>query len=707
MKWLSAVLTFVNLSVVCGLFLGMAGRGLNVVSAWLALVCGAAFAVAAYLGTSDTAIREKAANQPPVRKSQKASDPDSTPNAATWSAIMRYRHVWFWAVAVCFAMFAVRSFCWLFYIDGSDYKIQSPNNLGDLSLHLTLIKNFANGVALWPDNPIYVFSKLRYPAGIDLFNALLSLVHVDLITGLVWVGLVGSLATFYAFYRWGGSFAVAGFLFNGGIAGFQFFKTFKFLDYQGTAADVAHRPIAWKSIPLAMFVTQRGWLYAIPVGLVLLWHWREKFFGQGAAVFKPSSAATESGGLETAAPCARGPLPFWVELSLYASMPLFNLHTFIALTIVLVFVLLLERPSEIQFVVNTARKDGSAGIGRLISHPTMWPEIFRGAPIRRHAAAMLAIALIPATFFVWLVTDHFRAASILQWHPGWAQDSPDLAAPFFRMGGTANFGSSTMFGLLLQKTWNGVIAPFFQFWLTNFGLWIPLALALVGLVGWRIWKSGWRWGDRPPADVAFVLPAIVIFAAGYFFKTAPWEWDNLKLMVWGYFLILPFLWSDIIGRWAFPERAAMCIALFGSGFVTLLGGLSAGHPGFGLIDRARLDYAGAALRPLPVEARFASYPTYNHPVLLQGRKVVLGYPGHLWTEGFNSGDASNRLTELMNGAANWREAAKALGVRYVFWGQDEKTNYQSSSRPWEATAFLVASGDWGAIYDLAQPAPQH
>ena len=177
---------------------------------------------------------------------------------------MRYRRVWFWVMAVCFAMFAVRSFCWLFYIDGSDYKIQSPNNLGDLSLHLTLIKTFANGVSLWPDNPIYVFSKLRYPAGIDLFNALLSLVHVDLITGLVWVGLVSSLATFYAFYRWGGTFAIAGFLFNGGIAGFQFFKTWKFLDYQGTAADIAHKSIAWKSIALSMFVTQRGWLYAIP-----------------------------------------------------------------------------------------------------------------------------------------------------------------------------------------------------------------------------------------------------------------------------------------------------------------------------------------------------------------------------------------------------------------------------------------------------------
>src|SRR5262249_49833954 len=212
-------------------------------------------------------------NRPQLpRKSRDDSEPESTNTTGTWPALMRYRRFWFWAMAVCFAAFAIRSFCWLFYIDGSDYKIQSPNNLGDLSLHLTLIKNFANGVPIWPDSPIYVFSKLRYPAGIDLFNGLLSLVHVDLIIGLVWVGLLSSLAIFYGFYRWGGTFAIAGFLFNGGIAGFQFFKTFQFLDYQGTAADIAHRQIAWKSIVLSMLVTQRGWLYAIPAGLVLLWH---------------------------------------------------------------------------------------------------------------------------------------------------------------------------------------------------------------------------------------------------------------------------------------------------------------------------------------------------------------------------------------------------------------------------------------------------
>ena len=699
MKWLSAGLTFVNLAVICGLLLGMVGHGLNALSAALALVCGVAFAVAAWLGISD-----------PGKSSGLDAKPSKTPR--------RYGKIWFWFVAVVFALFAVRSFCWLLYIDGGDWKIQSPNNLGDLSLHITLIRTFANGVPLWPDNPIYAFSKLRYPAGIDLFNALLCLVHVDLMRGLVWTGLLGSLATFYALFRWGGTFGVAGFLFNGGIAGFQFLKTLKFLDYQGG------NKIAWKSIPLSMFVTQRGWLYAIPAALVLLWHWREKYFREtpmvttrrdlsapnasSADLPSPAEAGfakagadakaeAEEAGSETrpsgaadevvhAMPVSgrskrKGPLPFWVELSLYASMPLFHVHTFIALTIVLVVAMLFERVT--------------------------WPKIFSDAPMRTHAASLLSAALIPATFFVWVVTDQFRAKSLVKWHPGWVQDSADFGAPFFRLGGAANFGSATAFGSLLQKTWNGVIAPFFQFWLTNFGLWVLLALALVALCGWRAWKSGWRWGTKPPADVAFVLSAVVIFAIGYFVQTAPWDWDNLKLMIWGYFLILPFLWTDLIGRWAFPERAVTCIALFASGFVTLLGGLAAGHPGFGLIDRARLDAIGTAVRPLPIEARFAAYPTYNHPLLLQGRKVVLGYPGHLWTEGFDYNEPNRQLTALMRGAPNWREAAKALGVRYIFWGRDETANYQGSSRPWEATTQRIATGDWGAIYDLGSTTNEH
>src|SRR5947208_15650716 len=379
MEWLSAGLFFVNVSAVCGLLLAMAGNGLTRLSALLALISGAAFAVAAYLGTFDAVVREPVANSPvgeqkSTESGQRQTDADAQEQVS--SPLWRYRHIWFWAMAIWFAVFAVRSFCWLLYIDGNELKIQSPYNLGDLSLHITLIRNFVNGIALWPDSPIYVFGKLRYPAGIDLFNALLCLVHIDLIRGLVWTGLIASLATFYAFFRWAGTFGVAGFLFNGGIVGFQFFKTLKFVDYQGG------NTIAWKSIALSMFVTQRGLLYAIPVGLLLLWHWREKFFRKdvvaeldlsavGAcsaeAAARDGSAKADATGPSKALQ-RNGPLPFWVELSLYASMPLFNVHTFLALTIVLVCALLFERPGELKFIVNVARSEGMAGIGRLIFH---------------------------------------------------------------------------------------------------------------------------------------------------------------------------------------------------------------------------------------------------------------------------------------------------------------------------------------------------
>ena len=594
MKWLSAGLTFVNFATISGLLLGMIFRGLGPSIAGISLMLGAVAAVAAFFQTAD------AGNQP-------------APTAQSAQKISRagYRSVWLWLLAACFVMFAVRSFCWLLYLDGDELRIQSPNNLGDLALHITYIKNFANGVSLWPDNPIYVFSKLRYPAGTDLFNALLCLLHIDLAQGLIWTGLLASLATFYAFFRWGGAFGVAGFLFNGGIAGFQFFQTFKFLDYQGD------KTIAWKSIPLAMFVTQRGLLYAIPAGLLLLWHWREKFF-RAAAQDRHRTA-----------------LPFWIELSLYASMPFFHLHTFLALSVVLVFLF-----------------------------------VFGDAQMRKHLATLVASAFLPATFFVWLITDHFQAHSILAWHPGWVQNSEEFAAPFF------------------------------QFWLTNFGIFIPLVLLLIALCGWRAWKTGIRRGDKLSEEAVFLLAAAAIFIFAFFVKTAPWEWDNLKIMIWAYFLVLPFLWSDLIAQRSLAARAVVCIVLFFSGFVSLFGGLVAGRPGYAFANRAEVDAIGGAISKLPVEARFAAFPIYNHPLLLQGRKVVLGYPGHLWTQGFDYSDDYRQLGELMQGAGDWRAIARHFGVRYIFWGSEEKINYPTSTRPWEQTAKKVSYGNWGAIYDL-------
>jgi hypothetical protein len=62
------------------------------------------------------------------------------------------------------------------------------------------------------------------------------------------------------------------------------------------------------------------------------------------------------------------------------------------------------------------------------------------------------------------------------------------------------------------------------------------------------------------------------------------------------------------------------------------------------------------------------------------------------------------LDALMNGAPDWQKRARALRTRYLFWGREEKAHYPQSTRPWEREAKVIASGAWGAIYDLESPA---
>src|SRR2546423_4724168 len=284
MRLLLAGLIYVAVSTVAALLLGENAGGLNWSISFVSLIVGAIVGIAVFFLTP-----------PPSAQSPVAAE--------SGDPLAKYRSVWLCLVGFVFAIFAFRSFCWLFYFEGENIDIQSPFNLGDLGLHLTYIKTFANGMSLWPDSPIYVYSKLRYPAGIDLFNGILTNLGFDLRPQLAATGLLASLGAFYALYRWGGTFTVAGFLFNGGIAGYAFLQTHRFLDYQGTPH------VSWKSIPLTMFVTQRGLLYAIPTGLLLLWQWRDR---QGSHSER-----------------AKQLLPGWAGYILSPAMPPFHIPTFI------------------------------------------------------------------------------------------------------------------------------------------------------------------------------------------------------------------------------------------------------------------------------------------------------------------------------------------------------------------------------------------
>ena len=496
---------------------------------------------------------------------------------------------------MAFVLFSLRAFCWLVFFDSDKIEVLSPNNLGDLALHVTYIRNLANGIPFWPENPIFAGTKIHYPLGIDMFNSLLTLAGIDVWRGLIWTGLAGCALTGVALWRWGGGFALAGFLFNGGVAGFAFFNDFNWQDYQ---AD-----LAWKSIPLAMFVTQRGLLYAIPAGLLLLQNWRVRFLSDERCDKKKNLP------------------PFWVEVVLYSTMPLFHLHTFLFLSMLLGCWL-------------------SAG------------------PKRREIATLIACSLVPATILIVWVTGMFGSRSMLHLKPGWMQ---------------GEYG-------------------FFHFWFTNFGVLPLLVLELCVLITWQ-----WRTHRRA---AAFVFPAVPIFLLCCFVMFAPWEWDNTKIMIWPYLAVLPFLWEIMLARCNIWLRGGVYFALFFSGFISLFGGIDGGHTGFEIATRSEVDGVATAVKQLPPTAIFATAPAYNHPLLLNGRNVVAGYLGHLWSHGIDSQHQIARLGSLLKGRGDWLEAAHELHARYIFWGTIEKRDFADSTQPWKKTCKIIAQGTWGEIYEV-------
>ncbi|MEQ1859946.1 MAG: hypothetical protein ABMA13_08420 [Chthoniobacteraceae bacterium] len=526
---------------------------------------------------------------------------------------------WGGTALVVFALFALRSFLWLVFESGDSIWVFSPNNLGDLSLHLSYVRYLANGAPFWPENPIFAGAPLTYPVGIDLLNSLLLLLGLDALRGFVWVGLIGSACTAAMLWRWGRGFAVAGFLFAGGTLGFQILVEHRLVDYQSDAAWDG-LIVAWKSLPLAIFVTQRGFLFALPAGLALLASWRARFL-------EPERRAQR--------------LPLWGEWLLYAAMPVFHFHTFLFLS----------------FIV------------------AVWFCFVPAA--RRHLALVVALAFVPATALVWCVTGGFHAASMIGWLPGWMQPR----------GEDARF-----FGIV----W---------FWISNFGAFLPLT-------AWLLWRIARR---REPLPVALLaVPGVVVFVVCCFVKFAQWEWDNTKLMIWAYLIVLPAMWAALRRQREWVQVVA-CVLLFFSGAASLIGGLAgtlvtgedraaAQQPliGYPLATRSEVEGAAWATRGIPITDRFIANPNYNHPLLLAGRLVTMGYEGHVASHGLGFAERKADVERVLNGEPGWRETAQRLGARWLFWGEQERGAYPDSPQPWRDECRVRTAGEWGTLYDLGK-----
>ena len=188
-----------------------------------------------------------------------------------------------------------------------------------------------------------------------------------------------------------------------------------------------------------------------------------------------------------------------------------------------------------------------------------------------------------------------------------------------------------------QPGFDGGAAQPIRFWLMNAGLFLPLA-ALGFIRG------------ATPSTRRFALPFAALFLLANLFRLSPWIWDNMKFLAPAHAGLAPFAALALAWIWK-HGRIAQAVAVLAFTLSTLSGALDISKVAFAgnentIFERTDFVFAEKVRAATSPSATILTAPTHNHPVLLSGRRVFLGYEGHLWSQGLDY-KGRKAITEAM------------------------------------------------------------
>jgi hypothetical protein len=216
--------------------------------------------------------------------------------------------------------------------------------------------------------------------------------------------------------------------------------------------------------------------------------------------------------------------------------------------------------------------------------------------------------------------------------------------------------------------WDRGQRPPTAFWIYNLGLFIPLLVVAL------VWGSRARWLSR--RHLLLYLPFLACFVVPNVLKLSPWIWDNIKFLIWWHLasapiiaMLLARLWRRN-GGWRFAAAASL-VAL------TLSGALDVARVATNAIELRIYDGPAVAfghrIRAVtPPKSIVLHAPTYNSEVFLAGRRSVLGYPGHTWSQGLDAGNREDEIRAFYALGPDATDLVERYGVGYVLVGPRER-----------------------------------
>jgi hypothetical protein len=250
-------------------------------------------------------------------------------------------------------------------------------------------------------------------------------------------------------------------------------------------------------------------------------------------------------------------------------------------------------------------------------------------------------------------------------------------------------------GYCIQLGWLASNDNWLWFWIKNTSLFIPLLFAAHIAYSWFPTRFG-KW--FAPMWLWFLVPNV--------FVLQPWDWDNTKFFIFWALLGSVMVGGVLAGLFkrgpATAVLAAVLLVVLGlSGALDLARASDPTTSSYQFTDTKGLQVADWVRQNTSPYAVFAVADEHNNPIpTLSGRRILVGYPGWLWTYGlgdFEQKGADQRL--ILQGAQSTPDLVDKYGIGYVLIGPQELADPRNANVTyWSQNGTLVYTNGEYSVY---------
>lgn len=505
------------------------------------------------------------------------------------------------------------------------------NNYGDLPFHLSVITRFAFGQNYPPEDPTFAGARFTYPFLTDFVSAMFvragaglrnSMFIENWIVGVALVGVLHQFGLRLLRNRTAAILTPVLIILNGGFGWWMLFgdvnkteggvfQVLNHVQHSYTILPDVGQGWRWGNSVTSLLVPQRGFLLGIPLAVIVFTQW-----WAGMNEWEKGKGAEEKDKkIISHKKPERASSPFPLSLFPFPS----SARRMLAAGCVAGLLPLVHAHSFIAVM-------GVGGVLALVNIKR-W---------REWLGFFVVASVIAGPQLLW--STHGSAVStraFMGWEFGWGHGDENIL-------------------------W---------FWLKNTGLFIPLLVLAL------LWKTDSYLVSRKL--LFFYLPFTLCFIIPNMIKLAPWIWDNIKVIFYWWIASAPLVALLLARLWegdVWNRAAAVCLFVV----LTLAGGLDV----YALVtrqgeyqefDRNGVTFAEMIKQRTPPKAMILHAPIHNTPIFLTGRRSLMGYPGHIWTHGIDSGPREAEIRKIYAGAPDAPALLAKYGVDYVVVDPQERS----------------------------------